>query len=444
MTVREGSLEAPKRHPIDWKSAEFFDEENLFKELERVFDICHGCRRCVSLCGSFPTLFDLIDSGKSGEVDAVEKSAYWDVVDQCYLCDMCFMTKCPYVPPHHWNLDFPHLMLRAKAVKNRRGETRFRDKAMNNTDVVGQFSGIPIVTRTVNAVNRMPVARGLMEKALGVDRNAWIPEFALKRLPALAPESKPFPVRDGERTPGKVAIFYTCYAHYNEPGFGLDLLKILDHNEIPYALIEERCCGMPQLENGELEEIEKRKNHNVPRMAKFAREGYAIMTPIPSCTLIFKQELPLMFRDDPDVHLVREAMFDPFEYLVARLKDGLLKTDFKQPLGRVSYQVACHLRVQNIGKKTEELLKLIPDTTVTTVERCSGHSGAWGTKKQFHGMAMKIGKPVFKAMAAAKPDFISSDCQLGGRHIEQGTHEGGLTQAQLAHPLTLIRVAYGL
>jgi Fe-S oxidoreductase len=179
-------------------------------------------------------------------------------------------------------------------------------------------------------------------------------------------------------------------------------------------------------------------------MAKYAREGYAIMTPIPSCTLMFKQELPLMFRDDTDVQLVRDAMFDPFEYLVARHKDGLLKTDFKRGLGRVSYQVACHLRVQNIGRKTEDLLKLIPETTVTTVERCSGHSGAWGTKKQFHAMAMKIGKPVFKAMAAARPDYISSDCQLGGRHIEQGTHEGGLTQAELVHPLTLLRMAYGL
>jgi Fe-S oxidoreductase len=444
MTAREGSLEAPKRHPIDWKNAEFFEEESLFKELDRVFDICHGCRRCVSLCGSFPTLFDLIDNGESGELDAVDKQSYWEVVDQCYLCDMCFMTKCPYVPPHPWNLDFPHLMLRAKAVKTRNGKTRLRDKMLNNTDMVGQLAGIPVVTRTVNAVNRMSVARGVMEKSLGVDRNAWIPEFALQRFTSLAPESAAYPVRDGERTPGKVAVFYTCYAHYNEPGFGLDLLKILDHNEIPYVLIEEKCCGMPQMENGELEEIEKRKNHNIPRMVKYAREGYAIMTPIPSCTLMFKQELPLMFRDDANVQRVREAMFDPFEFLVARNKDGLLKTDFKRPLGRVAYQVACHLRVQNIGKKTEELLKLIPDTTVTTVERCSGHSGAWGTKKQFHAMAMKIGKPVFKAMAAAKPDYISSDCQLGGRHIEQGTHEGDLTQAELAHPLTVLRMAYGL
>jgi glycerol-3-phosphate dehydrogenase subunit C len=444
MTAREGSLEAPKRHPIDWKNAEFFEEESLFKELDRVFDICHGCRRCVSLCGSFPTLFDLIDNGESGELDAVDKQSYWEVVDQCYLCDMCFMTKCPYVPPHPWNLDFPHLMLRAKAVKTRNGKTRLRDKLLNNTDMVGQLAGIPVVTRTVNAVNRMSVARGVMEKSLGVDRKAWIPEFALQRFTSLAPESAAYPVRDGERTPGKVAVFYTCYAHYNEPGFGLDLLKILDHNEIPYVLIEEKCCGMPQMENGELEEIEKRKNHNIPRMVGYAREGYAIMTPIPSCTLMFKQELPLMFRDDADVQRVRESMFDPFEFLVARNKDGLLKTDFKRPLGRVAYQVACHLRVQNIGKKTEELLKLIPDTTVTTVERCSGHSGAWGTKKQFHAMAMKIGKPVFKAMAAAKPDYISSDCQLGGRHIEQGTQEGDLTQAELAHPLTLLRMAYGL
>jgi Fe-S oxidoreductase len=221
-------------------------------------------------------------------------------------------------------------------------------------------------------------------------------------------------------------------------------MKILDHNEIPYVLVDQMCCGMPQLETGDLAKIEQLKEYNIPRMAKLAREGYAIVTPIPSCTLQFKQELPLMFPDDPDVQAVKEAMFDPFEYLVARHKDGLLKTDFKKPLGRVSYHVPCHLRVQNMGRKSEEFLKLIPDTKVATVERCSGHSGVWGTKKEFHKMAMKIGKPVFKAMGEAEPDYISSDCQLGGRHIEQGTHEGGLTQAPLAHPLTLVRIAYGI
>jgi Fe-S oxidoreductase len=450
MTVREGSLEAPTRHPLAWKSPEFWDRAALDKEMERVFDICHGCRRCVSLCGAFPTLFDLVDNGPTGEVDGVAKERYKDVVDQCYLCDMCYMTKCPYVPPHPWNVDFPHLMLRAKAVHFRTHGAPATDRFLTSTDKVGMFAGIPIVTQTINAVNRTKPARALMERTFGIDRNAWRPDFAAKTFRAAARGRTDLPVRDGAKTPGKVAIFSTCYVNYNEPGIGHDLLRILEHNEIPYVIVEkEACCGMPKLEIGDLGAVERLKDINIPQLVRLAREGYAIVTAIPSCTLMFKQELPLMFPEDADVQAVKDAMWDPFEYLVARHKDGLLKTDFKRPLGAVSYHVPCHGRVQNIGRKTEELLKLLPQTQVNTVERCSGHSGLWGTRKQFHAMAMKIGKPVFKSMAGAKPDYISSDCQLAGHHIEQGIGQfardalDGKTP-QLAHPITLVRIAYGL
>jgi Fe-S oxidoreductase len=201
---------------------------------------------------------------------------------------------------------------------------------------------------------------------------------------------------------------------------------------------------MHKLELGDLESVEENKNKNIPKLAKLAKEGYAILTPIPSCTLMFKQELPLMFPDDADVQLVKQAMWDPFEYLVARNSDGLLKTDYKTELGHVSYHVACHSRVQNVGQKTAEALKMIPGTEVHVVERCSGHSGTWGVKKEFHAMAMKIGKPVFKGMAENEPDYISSDCQLAGHHIAQGMEELGLPKSAMAHPLTLMAKAYGL
>ncbi|HEX2531706.1 MAG TPA: heterodisulfide reductase-related iron-sulfur binding cluster, partial [Burkholderiaceae bacterium] len=253
MSNREGNLDAPTRHPLDWINDDFYNEDALNTELKRVFDICHGCRRCVSLCGAFPTLFDLIDQSSTLEVDGVDKQYYWKVIDQCYLCDLCYMTKCPYTPPHPWNVDFPHLMLRAKALKHRKGEVRLRDKVLSNTDGLGQFAGIPIVTQTVNTVNRMPVARSLMERAIGVDRNAWLPQFAHKKFRSGAPASRLYPVKDGALTPGKVAIYSTCYVNYNEPGIGHDLLAILDHNEIPYVLMEkEVCCGMPKLEQGDL------------------------------------------------------------------------------------------------------------------------------------------------------------------------------------------------
>jgi Fe-S oxidoreductase len=441
----EGNLQAPTRHPLDWKSEDFYNEDSLNKELERVFDICHGCRRCVSLCGSFPTLFDLVDESKTMEVDGVDKKDYWKVIDQCYLCDVCYMTKCPYTPPHPWNLDFPHLMLRAKAVKYQKGEVPLRDKLLSNTDGLGSFAGIPIVTQTVNAVNKGKAMRGMLESALGVDQNAWLPEFATKKFRSGAAPSKDHPVKDGELTPGKVAIYSTCYINYNEPGIGHDLLAILDHNQIPYVLVEkEACCGMPKLEQGDLRGVEEKKNINIPHLAKLARAGYAILTPIPSCTLMYKQELPLMFPDDADTQLVKEAMWDPFEYFVLRNRDGLLNTDFKQAMGQISYHVPCHSRVQNVGKKTAEILQLLTEKKLTVVERCSGHAGTFGVKKEFHQTAMKIGKPVFKAMAGNEPDYISSDCQLAGHHIEQGMQEAGLKKAEMAHPLSLLRKAYGI
>ncbi len=449
MSNREGNLEAPTRHPIDWKNPAFYDEGAALAEMERVFDICHGCRRCVSLCRSFPTLFDLVDGTKDGEVHGVDKKTYWNVVDQCYLCDLCYMTKCPYVPPHQWNVDFPHLMLRAKAIKHQAGNVGAAEKFLASTDVHGQFAGIPIVVQTVNAINKTKPARKLMEKTLDVHRDAWMPELATKRFRwSAAKKGAATAVKDGRRSPGKVAVFATCFVNYNEPGIGHDLLKSLEHNDIPYVIVEkESCCGMPKLELGDLEGVARHKDANIPVLAKYAREGYAIVTAIPSCTLMFKQELPLMFPDDADVRAVKEAMFDPFEYFVARHKDGLLRTDFKQPLGKVSYHIPCHGRVQNIGKKTQELLELIGKTVpvqLNTVERCSGHAGTYGVKKAFHESAMKIGKPVFKAMAKDAPDYISSDCALAGHHIAQGMSNESLPAARLEHPLSLLRIAYGL
>jgi len=442
MTVREGSLEAPTRHPLDWQSADFHDEAKLFKELERVYGICHGCRRCVNLCTAFPTLFDLIDESKTMEVDGVSKQDYWKVVDRCYLCDMCYMTKCPYVPPHPWNVDFPHLQLRAKAVKFRRGEVRFRDKLLSSTDALGKLATIPLVVQAVNTVNKTGFTRNIMDRTLGIHKARVLPEYDSATFRSTARPDGSFSVKNGKSTPGKVAVFATCYVNYNEPGIGHDLLKILAHNEVPVVLVEkEACCGMPKLELGDLDAVARNKDVNIPVLAKLAREGYAILTAVPSCTLMFKQELPLMFPDDQNVAAVAEAMFDPFEYLVLRHKDRLLKADFTQPLGRISYHVPCHLRVQNMGQKTRELLEMIPETTVTTIERCAGHDGTWGVKREHFEQSMKIGQPVFRQMAEAGPDYISSDCAIAGRHIKQGMGE---TTAKKQHPLTLIRIAYGL
>ncbi len=447
--MKDGSLVAPTRHPIDWKSPDYRDEGKIVAELERVFDICHGCRRCVSLCNAFPTLFDAVDATDAGEVAEVPKAKFWEVVEQCYLCDLCYMVKCPYVPPHPWNVDFPHLMLRAKAFEFEEGRMKHpvRDRALSSTDRNGKLATIPVVVHMVNAATRSKALRALGEKVAHVDREAWLPAFSPHPFRRNPPASAPHPVRDGERTPGKVAIFSTCFVNYNEPGIAHDLVKILDHNRIPFVTVAgESCCGMPKLEQGDLESVDALKRKNIPRLANLAREDYAIMTPVPSCTLMFKQELPLMYPHEEDVALVRDAMFDPFEYLMARRRDGLLATEFPKALGKVAYHVPCHSRVQKIGLKTKEALESVPGTEVTLIERCSGHAGTYGVKEEFHDAALKIGRPVFRQVLEAEPAYFASDCALAGHHIEDGisTLEAAGPKPELKHPITLLRMAYGL
>ncbi|MBL78689.1 MAG: Fe-S oxidoreductase [Nitrosomonadaceae bacterium] len=442
MATYEGSLEAPKRHSIDWKNPDFYNEAELFNEMDRVFDICHTCRRCVNLCTAFPTLFDLIDEGTTGELDGVDKNRLWGVVDRCYLCDICFMSKCPYVPPHEWNIDFPHLMLRGKAVKYKKGKTTFRDKMLSSTDIIGKIASIPIVVEAVNASINAPTTRKLIDNIFNIHSERKLPEYTSKKFRSTTKNDESFTVRNGKTTSGKVAVYSTCYINYNEPNIGHDLIKILKFNAIPTRLVEkEACCGMPKLELGDLQAVERFKNINIPNLIKLVEEDYAIIVSVPSCAFMLKQELPLMFPNDKDIKKVAGAIFDPFEYLMLRNKDGLLNTDFKEKLGNISYHIPCHLRVQNIGKKTKDLLEIIPGTKVNLVERCSGHDGTWGIKSEFFNDSMKIGKPVFKQMSSFDPDYISSDCAIAGRHIYQGIGKNiGIKE----HPLTLLRIAYGL
>ncbi|RMG59467.1 MAG: Fe-S oxidoreductase [Gammaproteobacteria bacterium] len=439
--AREGSLEAPTRHPIDWQNPDYYDEDKLFAELERVYDICHGCRRCVSLCNAFPTLFDLVDESDTMEVDGVAKEDYWKVVDHCYLCDLCFLTKCPYVPPHEWDVDFPHLMLQAKAVKYRQQGASLRDKTLTDTDMLGTIAGIPVVAGMVNTLNENGAFRKVLESSFGVHHDAKLPKFHSKSLRSrIQPESGEGAEPAGPTT-GKVALFATCYGNRNDPKSGDDLVAVLRHNGIKVTLAEkERCCGMPKLELGDMQAVAEAKEVNIPVLAKLVDEGWDIVAPVPSCVLMFKQELPLMFPDDPEVAKVRDAIYDPFEYLMLRHKHGKLNTDFKHPLGKVAYHAACHQRVQRIGPKTRELLSLIPGTEVETIERCSGHDGTYAVKKEFHEISMKIGRPVYNKVKQIQPDHYSSDCAMAGEQIANGLRDG----SEPEHPISLVRLAYGI
>ncbi|HBD10883.1 MAG TPA: Fe-S oxidoreductase [Porticoccaceae bacterium] len=442
--VREGSLEAPTRHPIDWRSDDFWDRESLDNELERVYDICHGCRRCVSLCEAFPTLFDLVDESETMEVDGVDKADYQKVVDHCYLCDICYMTKCPYVPPHEWNVDFPHLMLRAKAANFRKNGASFRDKTLTSTDRVGKLATIPVVDLMVNKLNGNAAFRKGFEAAFGVHRDAPVPAYHAKTLrksvSAFGTDSSSQATEVGP-TKGKVALYATCYGNYNSPDLGEDFYRVFQHNGIHIDLVpREQCCGMPKLELGDLDAVDRAKQANIPVLARLVDEGYDLIAPVPSCVLMYKQELPLMYPDDEQVQKVKEAFYDPFEYLFLRHKGGALNTDFAGGLGDISYHVACHLRVQNIGLKTRDVLALIPDTTVHPQERCSGHDGTYAVKRETYASAVKIARPVVRKVDQLKADHFASDCPMAAAHIADLAE----SVEKPRHPMSLLRQAYGL
>ena len=440
---REGSLEAPIRHPIPWQDPEYYQEEPLYREMARIFNICHGCRRCVSLCNAFPTLFDLVDVSATLEVDGVAREDYRKVVDHCYLCDLCYMTKCPYVPPHEWNVDFPHLMLRAKALRYKTGRTRLRDRMLAATDVVGSIAGIPVIAQGVNAVNRNAMARWVLDKSAGIHPQARLPEFHSDTL------RKRFAGKTGERptaiptehTRGRVALFVTCYGNRHMPDSVEDLMAVFEHNDIPVTLVDrERCCGMPSLELGDLEAVEQAKAFNIPQLSKFVEDGWDIVAPVPSCVLMFKQEIPLMFPDDKEVQAVRDAVFDPFEYMALRHRAGKLKTGFRHALGRIAYHAPCHQRVQNIGLKTRDILALVPDTTIEIMQRCSGHDGTYAVKSECHAVSMKICRPVANRIRKGEYDHYASDCPMAGRQIESALDDGTAAES----PFTLLRHAYGI
>ena len=432
----EGGLQKPTRFDIDWKNADYLNEDLFEKELRRVADACHGCRRCVSLCNSFPTLFDLIDESKTFEVDGVSYNQFSDVIDHCYLCDLCFLTKCPYVPPHEWEIDFPHLMLRGKAIKFHKSKTSFRDKILTSTDLLGKLGSRKIIAPIINYFNSIKIFRIVLEKVLNIHRNAKLPKFS-----SITSKSKHNLIVNNSKTIDKVAIFTTCYHNYNEPIVIDDLVAVLSHNSIHVELIkDDKCCGMPKLELGDLKTVEKMMQHNIQKFKKYVDDGYKIIAPVPSCVLMFKQELPLLFPDNNDIKSISKALYDPFEYLLSLHEQDKLNTEFTNNIGSVFYQVACHQRVQNIGQVTKKILELIPGTDVEALERCSGHDGTYGVKKETHDIAIKIARPIVKEYQKNEAQHFTSDCTLAAHHIVNAMGNKVIPN----HPISLIKKAYGI
>ena len=446
--MREGSLEAPTRNPLNWQDPDFTDPVKLDEEMRRVFDICHGCRRCFNLCDSFPRLFDLVDNSPTEELDGVKSEDFAPVVEACTLCDMCFMTKCPYVPPHAFNLDFPHLMLRYRAAEAKAGKTHFVARQLAEMDRNGAIATevAPIANWGSDTKNK--ITRKIAESVAGIDARAELPKFNSRTFvmsdrqdPAVVNEKAP---AFGKR---KALIFATCFVNYNRPSTGMAARKLLDHLGVETQVGYPGCCGMPFLEQADLARVALQAEKVSKALLPYVERGYDIIALTASCGLMFKFEWPLIVPESEAVKRLSKATFDIDEYVVDIAKKEGLPPGMKPIDGGVSVHLACHARAQNIGPKAAEMLKLVPETKVEVIERCSGHGGTFGVLKPTHDVAMKIGKPAARTANSQAHAHVVSDCPLAAKHLKQGMRalDGEATPPSGAtHPIELMAKAYGL
>ncbi|MFZ5669297.1 MAG: (Fe-S)-binding protein [Pseudomonadota bacterium] len=443
--AREGSLDAPTRHPLAWRDEAFYDLEAIEAEMERVFDICHGCRRCFNLCDSFPRLFDLVDEGATGEIDGVPKEKYADVAEACTLCDMCFMTKCPYVPPHAFNLDFPHLILRYRAAKRRHeGGDAVREQ-LGKTDRNGRLAKpVAGLANWATARKNTPL-RGLLEAIAGIDREAELPAYhartaqdRLKTPPAPDPAGPAF----GRR---RALLYATCFANYNQPDTATAAAAVLAKQGVEVRLFYPECCGMPQLEAGDLADVAGRAERVAAAFAPFIADGWDVVALTASCGLMMKFEWPLLIPESAAVKALSAATRDVSEYVVGLSKAFGLAPGLTPLAGGVTVHHACHARAQNMGARSAEMLKLIPDTRVELVERCSGHGGTFGVMKETRPVALKVGKAAARQVAQKTTEELCSDCPLACRHLGQmvAAEADGPILRQ-GHPIEMLAKAYGL
>lgn len=440
--MKEGGLEAPTRHPINWQSPDYYDAEKLEAEMERVFDVCHGCRRCFNLCDSFPRLFDMIDESESGELDSVDPKDYQKVVDGCTLCDLCYMTKCPYVPPHELNIDFPHLMLQHRAVAFKESGGEFTKRQLTKTDRNGKIGTMlsPLANWATSTNNGF--TRTLLEWVANVHRKAYLPEYTGKQLTSHT--DKPPLNTEAPAYGQKVVLYATCYGNYNTPEIGLALRAVLAVNGVEAEILHPSCCGMPQLEQGDLQQVAQNAETVADAFLPWIEKGYEIIALVPSCALMLKSEWPLLLKDNAKIKTLAENTSDVSEYIVALSKKYGLAEGMKPLDGGVSVHVPCHARAQNIGNKAAEMLTLIPDTKIDLIERCSGHGGAWGVEKENFPVALKVGKYAFKAAAKNNNQHLVSECPLAGQHLIQGLENEGVKVNEAPHPIQLIAQSYGL
>jgi glycerol-3-phosphate dehydrogenase subunit C len=444
---REGSLEAPTRHALDWRSESFYDFDAVEKEMERVFDICHGCRRCFNLCDSFPRLFDLVDESSTMEVDGVAKSDYVKVEGACTLCDMCFMTKCPYVPPHEWAVDFPHLMLRYRAARRKKGDRNFRSEQIAETDRNGKLAR-PLAPLANFASDRKNwVTRPVMQAVLDVAADVELPKYHTNTFTHRAALEPPKVNAEGKARGRKAVLYATCFVDYNKPATGIAAQAVLAQQGVETEVVYPRCCGMPQLEHGDIAEVAKRAEEVSAALLPYIDAGYDVIALTASCGLMMKFEWPLILPEHEGVKRLSAATRDICEYVVDIAKKEGLTGALKPVTGGITAHMACHARAQNMGAKSAEMLRLIPNTKIDIVERCSGHGGTFGVMAETRPLAVKVGRPAARQIAGKQNEALCSDCPLACKHLGQIVSdemmELGGTPGVLSHPIEILARAYG-
>ena len=414
----------------DVHQTDYWDQHSLDKEMHRVFDICHGCRRCYQLCPSFDVMLKRIDQEGDAEVSGLKQQDYDNVVDLCYQCKLC-IPHCPYTPPHRWMVDFPRLMLRAKAARVKKSGVTLQDNFLGHTDLLGKL-GVA-TSKVANWMNEVKTHRFLMEQLVGLDKDRVLPRFNNQTFSHWFAQHEK---KSGDAVAKKVALFYTCSVNYQEIETGMASVSVLEHNDIDVTCPEQKCCGMPFLDGGDVESALENASFNTKHLADAIRDGKSIVTPGPTCSFMLKHEYPNLLGTE-DARLVSENTFDISEYLIRIKREGKLKTDFKESPGKVSYHLPCHLKVQNIGFKTRDLMKTA-GAQVEVVDRCSAVDGTWGFKKEYYQLSRKIAEPLCNQMSADQNATMVSDCPLAALQIQDGTGIKPL------HPMQVMQQAYGL
>jgi len=418
----------------DVRASDYLDEAAVEKEMRRVFDICHTCRRCLPLCPSFPDLFNRIDASPTEEVDGLNKADLRSVVDLCYQCKLCY-NHCPYHPPHRWMLDFPRLMLRARASRAAAEGVPLQDKVLGRADLVGRIGSM--LAPLSNLANRLRPGRILMEKTLGIHRNRNLLLFRRRRFSRWFRSRRRGPAeKRGAPGEARVALFATCTVEYNEPDVGVAAVEVLERNGVDVSLPGQRCCGMPHLDGGDLKRATDLARRNVASLAAEVAAGRDIVVPGPTCSFTIRNEYPHMLGTE-EARAVAARTMDISEYLMKRHEAGRLDTRFETGPGRVGYHLPCHLKAQNIGFRSRDLLGLLPGAQVTMVDRCSGVDGTWGFKTQYFDLSLKVAKPLADGLDETRPDATASDCPLACMQIQKMRGEKPL------HPIQIVRRAYG-